>query len=74
MNDVFRDRHIAARKTIIDVAGVPQPAPGPRFSRTPADTPTAGPRQVGEHTDEILAAANFDEETRRRLYAEAIVA
>ncbi|TFW26564.1 CoA transferase [Massilia arenosa] len=31
--------HNADRHTFVDIAGVPQPAPAPRFSRTAADTP-----------------------------------
>ena len=32
----------AARGTFIEVDGMLQPAPAPRFSRTPSATPTAG--------------------------------
>ncbi|MGE4238811.1 CaiB/BaiF CoA transferase family protein [Ramlibacter sp.] len=32
--------HLAARKTFVEVDGLSQPAPGPRFSRTPPDMPT----------------------------------
>ncbi len=42
--------HLAARGTLTELGGVTQPAPAPRFSRTPADTPTPppGPGQDGE--------------------------
>ena len=45
--------HNQARQTFVDVAGVVQPAPAPRFSRTPGaiDRP---PAQPGQHTDEAL--------------------
>lgn len=33
--------HLAARQTFIDIEGVVQPAPAPRFSRTPAAKPKA---------------------------------
>jgi alpha-methylacyl-CoA racemase len=37
--------HLAARGTLVDVDGVVQAAPAPRFSRTPADPPSPpGPR------------------------------
>ncbi|HEY5857729.1 MAG TPA: CoA transferase, partial [Aldersonia sp.] len=36
--------HLAARGSLIEVDGVQQHAPAPRFSRTPAGTPTAPPR------------------------------
>ena len=45
--------HATARTGFIDVAGLPQPAPAPRFSRTPAATPAA-PVRPGEHTDAAL--------------------
>jgi alpha-methylacyl-CoA racemase len=38
----------------VDVGGLTQPAPAPRFSRTSAETP-APPVRVGEHTDATLA-------------------
>jgi alpha-methylacyl-CoA racemase len=46
--------HLAARSTFTDKAGVVQPAPAPRFSRTAA---TLGrvPPYPGEHTAEIIA-------------------
>jgi alpha-methylacyl-CoA racemase len=46
--------HLAARQTYVEHHGVVQPAPAPRFSRTPAalDRP---PARAGEHTREALA-------------------
>ena len=32
--------HLAARGTFVEIGGVQQPAPAPRFSRTVPDTPT----------------------------------
>jgi len=46
--------HAVARKAFVDVEGVVQPAPAPRFSRTPLARPSRPPR-VGEHNDEISA-------------------
>lgn len=51
--------HNAARATFVDVAGVQQPAPGPRFSLTPASRPTPPPT-AGQHTAEIFAELGFD--------------
>ena len=36
MGELATDPQLAARGTIIDVDGAAQPAPAPRFSRTPA--------------------------------------
>jgi alpha-methylacyl-CoA racemase len=47
--------HLKARGTFVEVDGVVQPAPAPRFSRTPAATPKRPPR-LGEHSREALAA------------------
>lgn len=46
--------HNVARSTFIDVEGIVQPAPAPRFSRTPAANPGPAPRP-GTHTEELLA-------------------
>ncbi|MDQ1439103.1 MAG: alpha-methylacyl-CoA racemase [Acidimicrobiaceae bacterium] len=46
--------HNVARQTFVDVAGVVQPAPAPRFSRTPGAI-ARPPAQPGQHTDEALA-------------------
>ncbi|MCZ4588769.1 CaiB/BaiF CoA-transferase family protein (plasmid) [Rhodococcus opacus] len=45
--------HATARAGFVDVAGVRQPAPAPRFSRTPATEPTP-PRLPGEDTEQVL--------------------
>jgi alpha-methylacyl-CoA racemase len=50
--------HNVARGTFIEVGGVTQPGPAPRFERTPPALPTPPPR-VGEHTEVILAECGF---------------
>jgi len=52
-------RHNLERGTFVPVGGSPQPAPAPRFSRTPP-TPPSPPPAPGQHTDEVLAAWGFD--------------
>jgi alpha-methylacyl-CoA racemase len=44
----------AERGVFVEVGGQAQPAPAPRFGRTPAGTP-APPAKPGEHTDTALA-------------------
>ncbi|MEM7766248.1 MAG: CaiB/BaiF CoA-transferase family protein [Pseudomonadota bacterium] len=46
--------HNQARATFVDYEGVTQPAPAPRFSRTPGAISRPAPG-AGEHTDAILA-------------------
>ena len=49
-----------ARKTYIEVDGLTQPAPAPRFSRTPSEV-KHGSHAVGQDTDKILQAMGFAE-------------
>lgn len=54
MREAARDAHLTERGTFVEHDGVTQPAPAPRFSRTPASLgrPPASP---GDHTAEVLA-------------------
>jgi alpha-methylacyl-CoA racemase len=54
--------HNQARGTFIEVDGVVQPAPAPRYSRTPPASPKA-PSRAGADTDEALTRWGFDAET-----------
>lgn len=45
-DEVASHPHMAARGVVADVGGVPQPAPAPRLSRTPAGPPRTPPRTV----------------------------
>ncbi|MEU5696068.1 CaiB/BaiF CoA-transferase family protein [Actinosynnema sp. NPDC020468] len=65
--------HNQARSTFVDIAGIPQPAPAPRFARTPAAVPAPPPRQ-GEHTAEVLAEAGYAEAEVDALRAAGVVA
>jgi alpha-methylacyl-CoA racemase len=48
--------HLRARDTFVDVGGVRQPAPAPRFSRTEAGLPAA-PTEPGANTRDVLLEA-----------------
>jgi alpha-methylacyl-CoA racemase len=63
---------LAARRTFVDVGGVRQPAPAPRFSATPAALPT-GLTPAGRHTDEILAELDFSAGQIGKLRAGGVV-
>jgi alpha-methylacyl-CoA racemase len=58
MADAPGHPHNAARGTFTEVAGVTQPAPAPRFSRTPAGQP-APPPPPGADTSAILAELGY---------------
>jgi len=60
LDEVSEHPHIKARASVIEIEGVAQNAPAPRFSVTEPDTPTPPPRS-GEHSDEVLAAAGFSD-------------
>lgn len=50
--------HNRARETFVEQDGVTQPAPAPRFSRTPGRI--QGPAALaGEHTEEVLQSSGF---------------
>jgi len=55
-------RHNVARGTFVEIDGVVQPAPAPRFDKTPTATPTP-PCKPGEHTDMVLKEMGLDEGT-----------
>jgi len=57
LDEAPRHPHAVARNAFVDIDGVAQPAPAPRFSRTPPEARIA-PRR-GEHTDQVLQAAGY---------------
>jgi alpha-methylacyl-CoA racemase len=65
--------HNLARGTFADVAGVVQPAPAPRFSRSAAQAPSA-PHRPGADTDAVLSEIGYDGEEIAGLRAVGTVA
>lgn len=73
MDEVAEHPHNVERKTFIEIDGVRQPAPAPRFSRTITEI-SRPPAHPGQHTDEALIKWGFSEEKIQSLrIAEAIV-
>ena len=64
--------HNAARSVFVDVGGIRQPAPAPRFSRTPAPPPTP-PAKPGQHTDAALSDWGFTPEETAALRHDGVV-
>jgi len=58
--------HNRARQTFVVHDGALQPAPAPRFSRTPSAIQGA-PARAGAHTDEVLSAWGFSDAELRAL-------
>jgi alpha-methylacyl-CoA racemase len=56
--------HNVAREAFVEVDGFAQPAPAPRFSRTPGAVRHGAPKP-GEHTDQVLGALGLDVEALR---------
>ena len=54
MDEAYAHPHNKERNTFIEIGGVMQPAPAPRFSRTPASV-SSPPPHAGQHTEEVLA-------------------
>jgi alpha-methylacyl-CoA racemase len=65
--------HNRARGTFSDAFGITQPAPAPRFSRTPGSIDRPPPRP-GEHTDEVLIELGIDPDDLWALRASGTVA
>jgi alpha-methylacyl-CoA racemase len=72
LDEVAAHPHHRRRGTFVEVGGVVQPAPAPRFSRTPGAIRHASPA-AGEHTDSALAAWGLDEAEITRLRAAGAV-
>ncbi len=64
--------HNVDRQTFVELGGHLQPAPAPRFSETPAETPRLAPR-AGANTSEILESLGKSEAEIAGMRAEGIV-
>lgn len=65
--------HNAARQTFIELDGITQPAPAPRFSRTRPAAP-ASPSLPGDHTRALLGELGLDTQAIRELEDAGVVA
>tara|TARA_Y100000590_G_scaffold262477_1_gene294541 strand:+ start:3624 stop:4754 length:1131 start_codon:yes stop_codon:yes gene_type:complete len=73
MTEAPQHPHNKERKTFIDLEGVTQPAPAPRFSRTEPEV-ISSPSIVGEHTSEVLSSIGLSEEEISSLKTSGAVA
>ena len=58
MSEALTHPHNVERGSFIEIEGIPQPAPAPRFLGTPTRV-QCPPARVGEHTDQILKDWGF---------------
>jgi alpha-methylacyl-CoA racemase len=72
MEEAPHHPHNIARGTFVEVDGVIQPRPAPRFSRTPSAQPTP-PQALGEGTRSALAAWGIPSERIAALFADCVV-
>jgi alpha-methylacyl-CoA racemase len=64
--------HLVARDTFLDLDGVTQPAPAPRFSRTVPGAPSS-PSLPGDHTRALLSELGLDADTIAELVDAGVV-
>lgn len=64
--------HNKARGSYVDIGGIVQPAPAPRFSRSRPGPPAAAP-EPGQDTDDILRARGFSPDRIGRLRRDGVV-
>ena len=72
MSEAAQHPHNVQRGTFVEIAGVMQPAPAPRFSRTSAQV-ASPPAQPGQHSRAILTDWGIDPERIEALLASAAV-
>lgn len=72
MSEAAAHPHIVDRGTIVEFEGLLQPAPAPRFSRTPGEI-RSGAAIPGQHTDEVLVEWGISAEEVKDLHARGAV-
>ncbi|MCU1459470.1 MAG: CoA transferase [Actinomycetia bacterium] len=70
--DAFDHPHNVERGTFVEVGGLRQAAPQPRFSRTPGSIRRSG-SHPGQDTDAALAAWDFDADAIAKLHADGVI-
>lgn len=73
MSEAAQHPHNVARGTFIDVGGVTQPAPAPRFSRS-SPTIAMPPAHPGQHSRQVLIDAGFTTSEVDDLFGDGVVA
>lgn len=72
MEEALNCEHNQARQSFLNVAGVDQPAPTPKFSATPAQTPRPA-RPAGADSADVLKALGYDAEKISALIQNGVI-
>ncbi|MEZ5482630.1 MAG: CaiB/BaiF CoA-transferase family protein [Porticoccaceae bacterium] len=72
INEAVHHPHNQYRKTHVDIDGVINPAPAPRFRHTPSEI-TKTPSAIGEDSSEVLAAWGYSETAIDDLKAKGVI-
>ena len=72
LSEAERDSHARARASFVEVEGVVQPAPAPRFERTPGRVAIGG-SEASRNDPDILLAWGFDADEIAQLRASGAV-
>ena len=73
LSEVHEHPHNKSRNTFVELAGLMQPAPAPRFSRTSAEL-SHGAREPGEDTRAVLAELGYSSGETDSLFKAGVVA
>jgi alpha-methylacyl-CoA racemase len=73
MSEAIEHPHNLHRNSFVEIDGIPQPAPAPRFLGTPTHV-QCPPARVGEHTDEVLRDWGFSQAEIAALHQSGAVA
>ena len=73
LSEVHEHPHNKSRNTFVELAGLMQPAPAPRFNRTGAEL-THGSREPGEDTRSVLAELGYSTDETDSLFKASVVA
>ena len=73
MTEAIKHPHAVARNAFVEIDGVNQPAPAPRFQGTPTATPSAPP-PVGMHTQEVLLEYGYSAAEVKKMMEDKAVA
>lgn len=73
LNEAAAHPHARSRETFVEIDGIVQPAPQPKFSRTVPDVPTRPPTDYGFEPEAALADWHFSAEKIAALRAAGVI-